>query len=144
MSASLKQSVSDLSELMRQRPELTDKSLVERGSECLAVFLDDNFGPSMPRFRESLRELYLTTILDIANNAPVLEGHTIGLAFKNGKFVQFSVPHKEPVNFGTVVCSINLKARKAFERHRHEAAIALEQDQINASIYLLTHRLSKL
>jgi hypothetical protein len=142
MSENLKMQISQLAFEMKRNPYSTDFKLVHLGGRCLSLFNDSNFGPMIPNYSELMQKLYIETIVDLAHGAPMLHSHSLGLAFVNGKLVRFSVPYSESNSLGTVVCSINLKSRKAFEKHLLENVMPLTQEQINASIYFLVHQLS--
>ncbi len=144
MSDDFKSYISELSELMTNRPDLLDPKIIKLGKDSLAVFVDFNYGVSLPGYRELMKDLYVEAILDLAAGMPLLKKHILGVAFKNSKLMRFSVPFSESNDLGTVVSSVSLKSLKAFEKHRLEKNIELNQDELNAAIYYLINQVSML
>lgn len=144
MSEQLKKYVTDLSELMKTKPELTDSSLLTLGQQSLALFMDYNYGKSIENFQELMQTVYMDTIIDLANGGTLLNTHVIGVAFKNGKLTRFTIPYTQTLSVGTVVCSIRLKGIVARESDAEIEPVELSQEQLNAAIYLLINRVSKL
>lgn len=127
----------ELSQLMRVKPELTDGVLLDHGAKNVVVFNDERLHElgnelSHQILRDQKRELYLAMIVDVANGAPLLTKHVVGIAFQGGRVTRFSIPRDEFGDFGRVLCSIRLKAPE------------ISSDQAEAVAYLLIHRLSQL
>lgn len=144
MSEDLKKQIHELSSLMKSDPDSVQKKLLKEGQNTIALFQDENFSLSLLNYRDLLKSLYLEVLLDLANGAPLLKAHTLGLVFRQGKFARFAVPHEDAGSVGTVVTSVNLKVRKAFERFRKEDEANISQDELNASVYYIIHQYSKL
>jgi hypothetical protein len=135
--------ISQLAQILESRPEMVDPALLKAGKEIIVIFNDHNYGPSIPKYAELMRALYIEAIHDLANGAKLLSMFTMGIMFKNGKLLRFSNPVEETDFAGEVVCSVKIK-RPKFKSGEAPPPVQLAPEQINASIYLLTYLTSKI
>lgn len=141
MSGSLEQNIFQLAELMRVQPEGTDRSILKHADRCLQVL--DSLGDEKidSELREALRELFMMAITDLSKRAPRLRDNSFGLARRDGRLELFSFARNDEADVGQILCRIDVQ--DAFHENLEIGAVSV-QDDINAAIYLLTERISRL
>jgi hypothetical protein len=140
---SVSETAMELAEIFKEDPSSLEKSDLERGTGYIMINEDLNFGNSFRGLKEFKIESICTAIDDLASGADKLRSGIIGVTFFQNKLQTFYSTHDQSQQ-GTVVFSIALKRVVAFKNWRLNEGDDVDQDEINYSIYFLTHLLSKL
>jgi hypothetical protein len=143
MDIDIRGSVLKLAELMVNQPGTIEYSLVQKGSEFLAVFEDLNFSEKFKNLADLKKELFLMAAEDLAMGAIAFKTSSIGLQYANNQIRTFISPFGSTES-GNVVVSIVIRQVAAFKNWRKVEEIEFPNDELNAGIYYLAHEISKL
>jgi hypothetical protein len=137
------QSCLDLSRFMAESPGDIDYSLIKRGQNLLALFFDQNFTDSFQNLAELKKEMLLLAAEDIAKGVISLRSSVLGISFLHSKLKTYVIPHGSAPD-GSVVFSISWKHIRSFQNWRNEDTADIDQEDLNACLYLISYELSKI
>jgi hypothetical protein len=144
MNDDLRERILLLSKIMKNQARSTDSQLLENGRRCLAIYNDTNFGASIPKYEDYMRDLYLEAAVDLSNGAALLRHYVMGVCFRNGRLTRFSIPLGSSQDMGTLVCSVRLKHEQQTSEDPANSAFVENQEVVNAGVYLLCFLISRI
>lgn len=136
-------SVLELAGHLQDQPSTRDIPLDHRGESLLAVFQDPSFRETFPGLQDLKVGIIGAVARDIAEGLSVLRTSSLGICYKEGKMVPYRAAFNSP-GVSNVVFSISWKNQKAFQKWKDGEGYYVSQEEINASIYHLAVRLSKI
>jgi len=142
-SVNIAQSCLELSVFLKDSPGDIDYDLIRKGQNLLALFFDQNFTDSFQNLAELKKYALLMAAEDIAKGVMSLRSSVIGITFLHSKLKTYVIPHGSSPE-GSVVFSISWKNIRSFQNWRSEDTTDIDQDDINACLYLISYELSKI
>lgn len=137
------QSCIELSQYLKQSPGDIDFDLIKLAQSQLAIFQDQNYSDTFQNLGPLKQELLLLAAEDIAKGVMSLRSSVLGISFFHSKLVTYAIPHGSSPE-GSVVYSISWKNIRSFQNWRAEDVSDIDQNEINACLYLISFQLSKI
>jgi hypothetical protein len=133
----------ELADYLRQFSGDIDNNLIKSGQAQLAFFFDPNYTDSFQNLASLKKDLLLLAAEDIAKGVNTLRSSVLGISFIHSKLKTYVIPHGSAPE-GSVVFSISWKNIRSFQNWRAGDTGDIDQNDINACLYLISFELSKL